>query len=165
MKKYYVYELINLYGTIEYVGETSLPKIRLYDHTRRKPNGTSTRGLFYGRQDLIMNIVQEFDDRRDARKFETELKIINGLPPTERNNGRKMGKLHGGIKNGIKGAIKTSKPILVFNKITSELVNEYSSIAECSRNLNLNACNVSLVASGKRTHTKGYTIKYKEHAK
>ena len=101
MKKYYVYELINLYGTIEDVGESSEPKIRLYNHTKRKRVSGSKHGhgKYYGRQDLIMNIVAEFDNRSDALKLETELKISYGLEPTELNRKINTGKRNKEIKS------------------------------------------------------------------
>jgi hypothetical protein len=85
MKKYYVYELYNLLGTIEYVGQTGNPIERFNKHTTRKPqlnkNGeiSSSSGKFYRRTDITMNIVKEFDNRKDAREFEYQLQKEYGL--------------------------------------------------------------------------------------
>ena len=159
MKKYYVYELINFYGTVEYVGETYRPNVRFNEHIKHKPLSSSGKGKFYSRQDIIMNLVQEFDNRKDARKFETELKIINGLPPTEKNRSIKTGKKIG-KKNGIKSC---SKEVVVY-KLDGTFVGEYYSVRECSRLLQLNQGNLSSILSKKLKSTKGYTIKYKKNA-
>ncbi len=74
----YVYEIINTLGTIEYVGETSNPKRRLYEHTKKKPL-TSGSGTFFGRNDIIMNIVKEFDNRKDAYDYQCKLQKEYGL--------------------------------------------------------------------------------------
>ena len=95
----YVYELINLYGTVEWVGESIDPNRRLYQHTKCKPRADgkpSSQGTFYNRQDLIMNIVANFATKPEARKFEGELKKLHGLEHTEvtagKNAGLKTGK-------------------------------------------------------------------------
>jgi predicted GIY-YIG superfamily endonuclease len=153
MKKYYVYELINLYGTVEYVGETLTPKGRMYSHTRKKPTDGNGNGKFYGRQDLVMNIVDTFDTRKDARRLETELKLSYGLEPTERQRSK---------NNAIKGAYKLSKPLLVF-KLDGTFVEEFPSAEECCKKLNLSTGVVSMVRNGQRKQTKGYIIKKKEN--
>jgi hypothetical protein len=84
MKTYYVYELINLLGTVEYVGESHKPKYRFRQHIKKKPFGKDGKkhsglGKFYGRQDIIMNIVKEFSDRKDAWEFQCELQKVYGL--------------------------------------------------------------------------------------
>ena len=93
MKTYKVYELINSMGTVEYVGETTLSHTRLRQHTR------CVNGKFYGRQDLIMNIVAEFDNRVDARTLEGQLKLQYRLEWTERNgNGGKVQRDSGNLQ-------------------------------------------------------------------
>ena len=152
MKKHYVYELINLYGSVEYVGETLTPKGRVYSHTKRKPNGTSSRGLFYGRQDIIMNIVAEFDTLKEARRLETKLKLEYGLEPPERNRA---------IANFRKASDKNRKALLVY-KLDGTFVGEYPSRDECYKTLNLTRESVSRVCNGQWKHTKGYVIKNKQ---
>ena len=74
----YVYEMINLLGTIEYVGETSNPKRRFKEHTKNRPL-RSGLGKFFGRADIIMNIVKEFDNRKDAYQYQCKLQKEYGL--------------------------------------------------------------------------------------
>lgn len=155
MKKYYVYELINLYGTVEDVGESYRPEVRFAEHTKTKPRDKYHGvGKYYGRQDLIMNIVAEFDNRKDARKLETELKISYGLEPTEMIRSINTGKRNKEIK---------SIPVLVYKK-DGTFIGEYESRAECARKLNLAYPSVVSVCNGNLKSTSGYTIKTKEHA-
>ncbi len=103
---HYVYELINFYGTIEYVGVTKRPYIRWTQHVKAKP-GIDGHGKFHGRSDLIMHLVEGFEIRKMALKLEENLKIQYNLPVTERMKGRKdaieWGKLYGkkNVENGI----------------------------------------------------------------
>lgn len=168
---WYVYELINLYGSVEYVGETTKPKYRLYQHTKTKPiEGCKGFGRFYGRQDIIMNIVQEFDNRRDALKLETELKIIHGLPTTEKDRPSKAGKIGGPIggnrhkesghiyKLAADIAEKTRISVRAFT-IDGTFVGEYKSQSECADKLNVFHTRIREILKGKRKSTKGYTFK------
>ena len=139
MKNYYVYELINLMGSVEYVGETLNPKNRLYQHTKCKPSPGN--GKYYGRQDLIMNIVEEFANRKDALRLETELKSLYGLPTTEKD--------------------RHTRAVVVFTK-DGNIVGKYHSGHECSRILGLTQQHVDRVAKGMRPSVKGYIIKYQE---
>jgi predicted GIY-YIG superfamily endonuclease len=153
MKKYYVYELINLMGTIEYVGETYRPNFRMYCHTKVKPSttGKNREGKFYGRQDLIMNIVAEFDNRTDALALEGELKVRYGMYWGERDR-------------TIKIIEKYSNPVLVYKK-DGTFVNEYYSLRECARQLQLSKGLVSEVCNGLRKQTNGFVIKFKNDAR
>ena len=72
MKTHYVYELYNLLGTIEYVGETIDTKDRLKHHK-------SSQGKFYKRTDISMNIVKGFDNRKDAYQYQCQLQKQYGL--------------------------------------------------------------------------------------
>lgn len=77
MKIYHVYELYNLLGTVEYVGETSNPYQRWYSHkTNSKSSGS---GKFYGRADIQMHLVREFDNHKDAYEYQCELQKEYGL--------------------------------------------------------------------------------------
>jgi predicted GIY-YIG superfamily endonuclease len=73
MEKRYVYELVNLMGTVEYVGETKQPKKRFCEHVKW------SRGKFYGRADIIMNIASEFDTKKEAFIHQCELQKQYGL--------------------------------------------------------------------------------------
>jgi len=85
---YYVYELVNLMGTVEHVGETVRPKRRLYDHTKNK----SYKGKFLGRLDISMHVVTSLPTKVEALDKEYELQVYWGLPTDkERNKGSKHG--------------------------------------------------------------------------
>ena len=73
----YVYELMNYYGTIEYVGESAKPEFRFHRHTKLKPG--VGQGKFYRRTDLILNIVAEFETRKESFAFQVELQKEYGL--------------------------------------------------------------------------------------
>jgi hypothetical protein len=155
MKKYYVYELINLYGTVEDVGESYRPNVRYREHIYTKPREKYHGvGKYYGRQDLVMNIVAEFDTRKEARKLETELKLSYGLEPTELNRTINTAKRNEEIK---------SKSVLVYKK-DGTFVGEYSSRSECARILQLEQSSVSSICNGKLKSTRGYIIKNKVNA-
>jgi predicted GIY-YIG superfamily endonuclease len=96
MKTYSVYELYNSMGTVEYVGESSRPKVRFIEHTKNKPTCRG-HGKFYGRPDITMNIVAEFQDRKEAMKLEGELKLQYGLEWTEKTRQANGGKIGGKI--------------------------------------------------------------------
>jgi len=76
---YYVYELINLQGTVEYVGQSKRPKVRFLQHTKYNP-GTSLHGRFLGRQDLILNVVSCYETKAEVLQAEYELQKFWGLP-------------------------------------------------------------------------------------
>ena len=73
MKKYYVYEIVNLMGTIEYVGESINAIERFKQHKL---------GKFYKRPDVFLNIVAEFNNRKDAYEYQCELQKKYGLEKT-----------------------------------------------------------------------------------
>lgn len=79
MKKYYVYELYNLLGTIEYVGESTRPIQRFANHIKHKPIERTGIGKFYQRSDLSLNIAYEFDTKRQAWKYQCKLQKEYGL--------------------------------------------------------------------------------------
>jgi len=79
MKKYFVYELINSMGTIEHVGESTRPYERFANHIKHKPHKRSGIGKFYGRQDLILNIVSVFDNKKEAYDYQIKLQNSYGL--------------------------------------------------------------------------------------
>ena len=81
MKKWYVYELFNLVGTIEYVGYTNNPKRRLNQHLS-KPSSRSGHSKFYGRSDIQMNVVKEFDNKKETLIEEAFLQKYYGLKTT-----------------------------------------------------------------------------------
>jgi predicted GIY-YIG superfamily endonuclease len=115
MKKYdkfYVYELVNSLGVVEYVGETTNPKQRLKSHFRKiKGHGY---GKFAYRKDITMNIVKEFDNRKDAFAYQCELQKKYGFETDLEK-----------IQNHIKKAIKVSSGVNNYlAKLTLKEVNE-----------------------------------------
>jgi predicted GIY-YIG superfamily endonuclease len=82
-----VYELYDLYGNILYVGETINIKDRFYKHTKCKRVSPGT-GKFKG-QLIFFYEVAYFNNRKDARSLEEELKIQYGFPITERTTIKK----------------------------------------------------------------------------
>jgi len=74
----HVYEIVNSLGTVEYVGQTNNPKRRWKEHVKDKPLMTG-RGKFYGRQDVLMNIVAEVETLKEARELEEQLQLEYGL--------------------------------------------------------------------------------------
>lgn len=90
-KTWKIYELYDTYGSIVYVGCTHNPEYRFVQHTKNKP--TPGQGKFYGRQDLVLNIVAEYEDRKEALRAEGALKLEHGFEWTERttliSNGKK----------------------------------------------------------------------------
>ena len=92
MKEYFVYELINLLGTIEYVGETQHPKQRFNYHK-------SNAGNFTKRQDLIMNIVNVFNTEREAWDYQCKLQNEYGLKTDREIMSEAMQKI--GFKKGV----------------------------------------------------------------
>ena len=103
MKTYKVYEIINSLGTIEWVGVSYRPEYRFGQHTR------TPSGRFYSRQDLIINIVAEFNDRKNALELEEQLQIKYKLQTDRSKKGFKTGAASSvsGKKNGkILGRLK-----------------------------------------------------------
>ena len=161
MKKYYVYELVNNSGEVEYVGQTYRPKRRFWDHTKSKATISGT-GKFYGRQDLMMYIVNEFDNVKDARLYEGQLKLSYGMEWIERETGIRLAKKYATAEAAKHMALANRKPILVYKKDGS-FVGEYASSSEFSRVLGIKPGHVLRVVDGKglRKSVKGYIIKKK----
>lgn len=144
MKKYYVYELVNLMGTIEYVGETTNPKNRFQSH---KFKGNK----FYKRADITMNIVNEFPTKKEAWKHQCELQTEYGLISDRETI----------INNSSVNKINQSKPIIATN-IKTGLKTEFYSIKEFARQLNEQTGNIcTILKGGKQKSAKGYTFEYK----
>ena len=141
IRKHYVYELINLMGTVEYVGVTYRPAARMYGHTKTKPskNNSNREGKFYGRQDLTMNIVAEYTDKKDALEHEGKLKLEYGMEWTERNQ-------------------YVIRPVIVYKKDGTN-VGIYQNLKRASIELGLNNSHASKALRGILKTTKGYIIK------
>lgn len=85
MKLYYVYELVNLMGTVEYVGKTANPKYRFYQHTKKLGIG---QGKFFGRQDITMHIVSKHPTNKEALQSEYDLQVYWKITPDRLKFGR-----------------------------------------------------------------------------
>ena len=81
---YYLYELINSLGTIEYVGVSKKPVHRFQEHKSKPGIG---RGKFYRRQDIFLNIIENFDNKFEALEKEYSLQKYWGLK-TDRDSRR-----------------------------------------------------------------------------
>lgn len=93
---YYVYELVNLMGTVEYVGETKNVKERFRLHTKVNPE-KNRQGKFYKRQDINMHVVATYETKAQSRQAEYELQIFWNLP-TDRSKRSNKGSKNGRSK-------------------------------------------------------------------
>ena len=174
MKKYYVYEIVNLMGTVEYVGETTNPKSRWYNHTRN--TNTSGSGKFANRCDILMNIVKEFDNKCESLNYEEELQKEYGFK-TDRSKRIIASQIGGNIakekhilnldihrKNGAIGgnkiALIKSIPIVAYTYPDLKIVGKFKSSMDASRNLNIESGVISKILNKKRNSSKGYTFRY-----
>jgi predicted GIY-YIG superfamily endonuclease len=93
MKTWKVYEIINSMGTVEWVGETCRSlESRFYEH-KKKPQTNNTCGRFYGRSDVSIHLVAEFNNRPEALVLEKQLKLEYRLELNDFANGKKCRKL------------------------------------------------------------------------
>ena len=76
MYMHYVYEIINLMGTVEYAGISIKPDHRFKEHKSKPGIG---RGKFYKRLDVFQHVVCGFKDKKEALKMETKLQKYWGL--------------------------------------------------------------------------------------
>ena len=74
----YVYKIVNNQGVVEHVGNTNNPANRLIDH-KKKGNGSS-RGRFYKRDDVRLEVLEECTNRKDAYHIQCQYQIMYGLP-------------------------------------------------------------------------------------
>jgi len=112
MEKHYVYKLES--AVVEHIGHSKNPKFRYQQHIKFKPNGSS-HGKFYGRNDLQLNIVKEFDTRREAYAYQCELQKKYGFATDTENGASKAGRM-GGIKSS-----PTKKVINNLKKMMSKI--------------------------------------------
>ncbi len=154
MKKWYVYELVNLMGTVEYVGETINPKRRFYEHTKTKPSPQT--GKFYGRNDIFMNIVKEFDNKKEAWSYQCILQSQYGFK-SERLQNIKNNKLH-----HLKGGETVKRSIICYSKCKNNLIGEYNSLTDAANELKISVGNIGNVLSGRYKQTNGYYFEYKK---
>jgi hypothetical protein len=75
-------------GSVEYVGESKNPQQRFNSHTKVKPG--KAMGSFYGRQDLLLNIVKSFNTRKEAYAYQCELQSQYGLTTDREKSSQSM---------------------------------------------------------------------------
>lgn len=121
---------------VTYVGETFDVKRRGY---QLKHEGILTNNS-------VMEVVGEFQKRKDALSLEAELKHKYGIPHHEALRAAHWNK---------------PKPIVVYKKDTNELVGEYYCVQDAVRRLDLIKCDVYHVLAGRCKQHKGYTFQYK----
>ena len=127
-------------GEVEYVGCTQNPKRRIFQHTRVKPGYSKGEGKFYGRTDLELVPVKEFDNKPEAVRYEVKLKKQYGF-----NSGEWEA---------------LSKEVKIYDFESKSLVKIYPSLSSASKELNVNVANLQKTTIGKYKHTKGYYAIY-----
>jgi predicted GIY-YIG superfamily endonuclease len=70
--KHYVYKIVNSNNEIEYIGETTNTKNRWYNHIGKN-------GKFYNRKDISIEIITQFDTKKEAYDYQCELQKNNGF--------------------------------------------------------------------------------------
>ena len=147
MKKWYVYEIVNLMGTIEYVGESTRPYERFINHTKHKGSPNNSFGRFYGRTDVFMNLAAEFDNKIDAFEYQCELQKQYGLI-SDRDK-------HANNKSYRKANI-----ILQYD-INGNFIKEYPSLCKAGETLSIAKQMIKRVCDKEYKQTHGYIFRYK----
>lgn len=140
MKKYYVYEIVNLMGTIEYVGKSCNLKARMANHK-------CINGRFTGRSDIFMNVVADFDNVSDAFDYECSLQTEYGFKSDRHSHTHKS-------------SYGPPNEILVYD-LSGNFIGEYPSLCNTSKLLNVNKSAIRSVLIGDYKQCKGYIFKYK----
>jgi predicted GIY-YIG superfamily endonuclease len=157
MKKVFVYTIVNNNGKVEYVGETTNPKKRLYNHKSKIKSPGS--GRFSNREDIFMNIVAEFNNRKDAFNYQCNLQKQYGFETDEEK--RLKAQMIGGDVGGKVTSEIYSKPVIVYDYNSNKFIGEFESTRKACIKLNLNNGNVISALNGKYKQTGGYKIVYK----
>jgi predicted GIY-YIG superfamily endonuclease len=147
--KHKVYVLLNEYGVVEYVGYSKNPKQRFNVH-KTKAHPKSGTGKFNGRTDITIEIVKEFDTKKEAELYEGELKLQLGFEWTEKTRAKKCGEA-------------TNIPIFAYDKVTGNYVGSYSSQHECARSLGLWVQHINGCLKGRIKSTGGYIFSNKPY--
>lgn len=147
MKLYYVYELVNLMGTVEYVGHTENPKRRYVQHTKKLGNG---QGKFFGRQDITMHLVSTHPTKKEAIKEELKLQSFWGFE----NEGEKSSRLRKEeSRKGEKNPMSKLNSCEVIK--IKKLINQKTPYDKIVKEFNISKNIISLIKNGQRwTHIK-----------
>lgn len=137
---YYVYELVNLLGTVEWVGRTTRPKKRFYEHTGAKFDGNG-QGKFHGRGDISMHIVASFETKVEALQVEYDLQIFWGLTPD-----RDKTKHCNQPKGSLNWAAKLTEEKVV---IIKQMLKQGISHTDIAKKFNVGRPCISLISRGK----------------
>ena len=131
---YYVYELVNQMGTVEYVGKTVNPKKRLNQHFSKPKD---RHGRFYNRQDIQMNIAGCYNDLYESLQVENDLQIYWGL---ETDRSKRSVK---GIKNGCSKL--TEENVREIKKLITERVSQ----SKIAKRFNVHRTAIGHINSGR----------------
>jgi predicted GIY-YIG superfamily endonuclease len=92
-RKKYVYQLVNENNVVEYIGESFNPIARYKEHVHHKFRPKKGMGKFYGRTNLSLEVLAEFDNPKEAFDYQCELqKKYFGIDDRDK-----------AIQNGMKG--------------------------------------------------------------
>lgn len=165
-----IYKITNKINGKTYVGQTKNPlKTRLYSHLKKVredsklPIHCAIRK--YGKENFLIETIESCKINELNAKEIFWIKELNSLCQNGyniRNGGR--GKQPEDLKLRIRESLKHRRnPVLQFNPITGEIVNEFVSLCEAGRQLGIARENLSACAKNytKRTN-KGFGFIYKE---
>jgi predicted GIY-YIG superfamily endonuclease len=141
--KHFVYELVNLLGTIEYVGET-------YDIEQRYLNHISKSGKFFGRHDINIYKVAEFNTKSEAFNYQCVLQKHYGFETDFEKN----------LRGGPAGRDAHKKSILCFDFISNKFIKQYDAITDAAQELNMHSAQICRVLKGERNKCHGYRFEY-----
>jgi predicted GIY-YIG superfamily endonuclease len=117
-------------GGIEYVGSSSNPKHRFYQHTKVKKTSNGC-GAFFLRQDLSLHILSEHPTFVEARNKEMELQSMWGF----KTENQKSSEERRGEKNGqsklTENQVKEIKALLK-TPITQIAIAEKFGVSRCA---------------------------------
>jgi predicted GIY-YIG superfamily endonuclease len=97
----HVYDLLDTQGKTVDVGVTLNLTQRLYQHTKKRPDGTSRFGKWYGHNLEIVSVGM-FQTRKEAMKVEGERKLSLGMEWTESTGRSKGGHTQARVLNNTK---------------------------------------------------------------
>jgi predicted GIY-YIG superfamily endonuclease len=144
MKKYYVYEIVNSIGTVEYIGETNNCKLRWNNHK-------CINGKFNGRNDIILKVVSIFYNRKDALELQYKLQKQYGFE-TDLDKCKKNS-LSGGFKKKI-----GKRPVNAYDYKTKMFICYFPSTRNAEKVLNIS--NIDKNLKGEYKQVGGYYFEY-----
>ena len=147
ISKWFVYTITNTQNEVEYVGCTSKPNHRWYRHTYKWIGAGN--GRFYNRTDVKMNIVKEFDTKREALDFEEQLKFELGLSHLSERIGTEL---------------MQPLKVIAYSAINGNQIGIFNSISEAARKLDVGFRSISSNIKGRcKVVDKKYQFKLLEN--